>query len=123
VFYAVKAANSGNTRRAVRYLVFTILGGLGFLILHLNEWRGLIQQGVRLAGNPWGTSLFGGTFFTLTGLHMAHVAIGVLYIGFIAHSLAAARCTAGDVEVSSVYWYFVDVVWIFLFAAVYLLPA
>ena len=118
---AVKASRNGNTGRAIRCIGFTLLAGLGFLVLHLNEWRALIQEGVRLSQNPWGTPLFGAAFFTLTGLHMAHVAAGLVYLGVIGGRLALARCAFGDVEVSAAYWYFVDAVWMLIFPTVYLL--
>ena len=102
MFYAVRAAKSGDRSRALRYLICTMLGGLCFLILHLNEWR--------VAKSP--------PFFTLTGLHMIHVAAGVLYLAFIAR-----RGTAEDIDAAGVYWYFVDVVWLFLFPLLYLMPA
>ncbi|HWQ56682.1 MAG TPA: cytochrome c oxidase subunit 3 [Bryobacteraceae bacterium] len=117
----VAASKRGDTKRAVRYILLTMLGGTGFIILHLNEWRGLINEGVRLWHNPWGTALFGSTFFTLTGLHMAHVASGVVYLGAVAAGFARGRFTDDDVEISGLYWHFVDLVWMFIFPLVYLL--
>jgi cytochrome c oxidase subunit 3 len=119
--FAVEAARKADVRKAVRCIVYTILGGLGFIILHMNEWRGLIHEGVRLTQNPWGTPLFGATFFTLTGLHMAHVASGLVYLGVIALRFSRGRSTAEDVEISGLYWHFVDLVWMFIFPLVYLL--
>ncbi len=119
--FGIHAAKKGHTKRAVRYIVLTILGGLGFLVLHMNEWRGLIQAGVRLTQNPWGAPLFGGTFFTLTGLHMLHVAGGIVYLAAIARGFGAGRYTHADVEVSGLYWHFVDLVWLVLFPILYLL--
>jgi cytochrome c oxidase subunit 3 len=119
--FGVEAAKKGDTSRAVRFIVLTMLGGLGFVVLHLNEWLGLIHEGVRLTQNPWGAPLFGGTFFTLTGLHMAHVASGLVYLGVIAAGFSRKRYTAEDVEISGLYWHFVDLVWMFIFPLVYLL--
>jgi heme/copper-type cytochrome/quinol oxidase subunit 3 len=107
---AVKAANNGDRRRASLYLISTMLGGIAFLMLHLHEWRVLIHHGSRLNRDP---------FFTVTGFHMAHVAAGVLYLAYVGHRFARAHSTADDVAVSGIYWYFVDVVWMFLFAFVY----
>jgi cytochrome c oxidase subunit III len=117
---ATRAAGKGKKRPAIYFMGLTILCGLGFLMLHFNEWRELIQQGVRLHDNPWEAPLFGATFFSLTGLHMAHVAIGLLYLSIIALRFAGARSTVDDLEVSALYWYFVDVVWMFLFPTIYL---
>jgi cytochrome c oxidase subunit 3 len=65
--------------------------------------------------------MFGGTFFVLTGMHMLHVLCGVVVLGVIAARLRAGRSDAESVEVSGLYWHFVDLVWMFLFPLVYLL--
>ena len=118
---AVEAAKAGETRRSIQFLGLTMLGGLGFVALHLNEWRLLIANGVRLDQNPWGDPMFGGTFFFLTGLHMVHVLAGVAYLGVVTRGLAKGRYTSADVEISGLYWHFVDLVWIFMFPLLYLL--
>lgn len=118
---AVAASKRGDRTRVARYMLFTILGGGAFIVLHLNEWMTLIGEGVRLWENPWGTPLFGATFFTLTGLHMVHVVTGLIYLGVIAAGTARGRFTHEDVEISGLYWHFVDLVWMFIFPLVYLL--
>jgi len=117
----VAAAKRGDRKGVVRYILLTMLGGLAFIVLHLNEWMDLIHEGVRLWSNPWGIPLFGATFFTLTGLHMTHVATGVIYLGVIAGGVARGKFSDEDVEVSGLYWHFVDLVWMFIFPLVYLL--
>jgi cytochrome c oxidase subunit 3 len=117
----VGAAKRGQRRTAVWCVLLTMLGGLAFIVLHLNEWLGLIGEGVRLWQNPWGVPLFGATFFTLTGLHMTHVATGLIYLGVVAVGFGKGRFTDEDVEVSGLYWHFVDLVWMFIFPLVYLL--
>lgn len=119
--FGVAAAKRGDTRSAVRFIMLTILGGVGFIVLHANEWMTLIDEGVRLWSNPMGTPLFGATFFTLTGLHMAHVASGVVYLAVIAAGLPGNRFHHEDVEICGLYWHFVDLVWMFIFPLVYLL--
>ena len=119
--FGVAASKRGDTKSAVRNILLTILGGLAFLVLHINEWRNLIAEGVGLSQNPWGVPLFGGTFFTLTGLHMAHVASGVIYLAVIAWGVTTRRYGHDQVEVSGLYWHFVDLVWMFIFPMVYLL--
>jgi cytochrome c oxidase subunit 3 len=118
---AVAASKQGDTKRVVRYILLTMLGGLAFVVLHANEWMSLIHEGVGLRSNPWGVPLFGSTFFALTGLHMFHVASGVAYLGVIAAGVRRNRFTHEDVEVSGLYWHFVDLVWMFIFPLVYLL--
>jgi len=118
---AVGAAKQGNRKKTTRYLILTILCGLAFVVLHMNEWRGLIHEGMKLSSNPWGSPLFGATFFSLTGLHMTHVLSGVVYLGFVASNFSRGRSSPDDVEVSGLYWHFVDLVWMFIFPLVYLL--
>lgn len=120
---AVRAAKLGNRAHVVRWLGATMLGGLAFVVLHAREWAGLIEEGVRLFKNPWGTPLFGAAFFSLTGLHMTHVTVGVIYLGVVAAGQARGKFTSEDVEVSGLYWHFVDLVWMFIFPLVYLMSA
>ncbi len=117
----VRAAKMDKRRAVAGWLLATMLGGVAFDVLHLREWLGLITEGVRLFKNPWGNPLFGATFFGLTGLHMTHVTIGVIYLGVIAAGSARGKFTSEDVEVSGLYWHFVDLVWMFIFPLVYLM--
>jgi len=100
-----------------------MFGGILFDILHIREWLGLIHEGVRLFQNPWGSPLFGASFFSLTGLHMTHVTLGVIYLGIVATGFGRKKFSAIDVEVSGLYWHFVDLVWMFIFPLVYLISA
>ena len=118
---AVRAAKLDQRASVVKWLLATMAGGLAFIVLHALEWRELIHEGVRLFQNPWGTPLFGAAFFSLTGLHMTHVAVGVIYLGVVAVLTAAGKLTSEDIEVSGLYWHFVDLVWMFIFPLVYLL--
>jgi cytochrome c oxidase subunit 3 len=65
--------------------------------------------------------LFGATFFGITGLHMTHVTIGVVYLLVMAWGYGKGKFTSDDVEVSGLYWHFVDLVWMFVVPLVYLL--
>ncbi len=118
---AVESAKQAQVKRTVGWLLGTMLGGLIFIVLHTNEWLGLIHEGVTPFGNPWDVPLFGASFFTLTGLHMTHVTGGVIYLGTIAWGFAKGKFSAEDVEISGLYWHFVDLVWMFIFPLVYLL--
>jgi cytochrome c oxidase subunit III len=121
---AVHSMNHGNRKATVAWLLATIACGLGFVALHLTEWMNLINnEHVTVFGNPWDVPLFGGTFFTLTGLHMTHVICGALYLGVITTGIARGKFKAEDVEVSGLYWHFVDLVWMFIFPLVYLMSA
>lgn len=120
--FGVFAAHKGDVKKAVRYILATMAFGLAFVLIHATEWYTLIvEEHVTPWSNPWGTPLFGGTFFGLTGLHMLHVTIGVAYLGVIAWGYNKGKWTADHVEVSGLYWHFVDLVWMFIFPMVYLL--
>jgi cytochrome c oxidase subunit 3 len=118
---AVDASARGDRGRTVRWLLATMAGGTAFMVLHAIEWSNLIHEGMTLTGNPWGDRMFGGTFFTLTGLHMFHVFTGVGYLGVVAGGFGGGRFKAEDVEVCGLYWHFVDLVWMFIFPMVYLM--
>jgi cytochrome c oxidase subunit 3 len=119
--FGVAAAHAGKRAATAKWVLLTALGGLLFIVLHLSEWSHLIDAGVTPFGNPWGAPLFGGTFFLITGLHMTHVAIGVVYLSVIALGFKQGKLDAEDVEVSGLYWHFVDLVWMFVFPLIYLL--
>src|SRR5437764_7061760 len=82
---AVMAANRGDKSWTRNWLLATMFFGAAFTVLHGMEWTRLIADKMTPSGNPWSAvPLFGGTFFTLTGMHMLHVTIGVIYLGVIA---------------------------------------
>jgi cytochrome c oxidase subunit 3 len=124
---AVAAAHRHEHAKAVKWIIATMVGGAAFIGLHMYEWLHLIHDGLRPFSNtfgPGGTAgppLFGATFFGITGLHMTHVAIGVIYLGIIAVGFGRKKFSSEDVEVSGLYWHFVDLVWMFVFPMIYLM--
>lgn len=118
---AVSAAHRGDRSTASKWIFATVLGGVTFIVLHMIEWSHLIEEGVRPFSNPFGTPLFGATFFGITGMHMTHVAIGVIYLSIIAVKFGRGKLDSTDVEVSGLYWHFVDLVWMFVFPLIYLM--
>ncbi len=118
---AVNASSLGQRKATVWYLLATIFCGVAFIGLHLREWLGLIGEGMTVASNPWGAPQFGATFFTLTGMHMLHVTIGVIILAVMAIRTAGRKFAANDIEVAGLYWHFVDLVWMFIFPLVYLM--
>jgi cytochrome c oxidase subunit 3 len=124
---AVKASAAKNYRGVRGWILATMLGGAAFLVLHIIEWKHLIDEGLRtnklppewLHEFPNASTNFGAAFFGITGLHMFHVFTGVCYLGIIA--LRARRNTHEDVEISGLYWHFVDLVWMFVFPLIYLM--
>jgi cytochrome c oxidase subunit III len=117
----VRAAKAGDRASAFRWTMVTALAGIVFALLHLREWLGMIHEGVRLFHNPWGTSLFGASFFTITGLHLTHVVGGVVALIAVGLRYKGGRYKADDLEVLGLYWHFVDLVWMFVVPFVYLL--
>lgn len=119
---AVNAIRAGDRSKTVKLIVATMACGAGFIVLHGNEWLHLMRvEHITLTANPWNQPLFGATFFGLTGLHMAHVTAGVIYLGVVAAAVSRGKLSAEDVETSGLYWHFVDLVWMFIFPLVYLM--
>jgi cytochrome c oxidase subunit 3 len=118
---AVEASKAGDKGKTMRSMGITMVLGAIFAILHIREWAGLIGEGVRLFQNPWGSSLFGASFFSITGLHLLHVISGVIAIGVVARGFSRGSLTAGHVESTALYWHFVDIVWMFVVPLVYLM--
>ena len=90
-----------------------------FLGFQVYEFTHFIEHGLTLKQN-----LFGSTFFVLTGTHGCHVAIGVLWLMslfFYSFIGGVTKERSLDVEIAGLYWHFVDIVWIVIFTAVYLL--
>ena len=121
------AVNFGyrRNRRATGYLMLaTALLGATFVGMQAFEWTKLISEGVRPWGNPWGAPQFGATFFMITGFHGVHVSMGVIYLTIIAiRVLRGVYDRNGKyevVEIAGLYWHFVDLVWVFIFAFFYL---
>ena len=82
---AVLAARRGDRSWTRNWILATMLFGSAFIVLHGMEWTKLISEGMTPFKNPWAPTVpqFGGTFFTLTGMHMLHVTIGVIYLGVV----------------------------------------
>jgi cytochrome c oxidase subunit 3 len=121
---AVNFAYSGNRSKTVMLMAATALLGASFVGMQAFEWSKLIfEEGVRPWGNPMGAAQFGSTFFMITGFHGLHVTAGVIYL-----SVVAFKVRRGDyekkgyeiVEITGLYWHFVDLVWVFIFAFFYL---
>ncbi len=122
------AVTSGYKKQRVRtgvLILLTALGGVAFVGMQMFEWTKLIvEEGIRPWGNDFGADQFGGFFFMITGFHGLHVSIGVIYLTTIAVRVLQGRYDRLDdyqiVEVAGLYWHFVDLVWIFIFAFFYL---
>jgi cytochrome c oxidase subunit III len=121
-------------RKVTTYLMLlTALLGATFVGMQAFEWTKLISEGVRPWGNPWGAAQFGSAFFMITGFHGTHVTIGVIFLIIVARKVwrgdydvgrrgffTSRRGTYENVETMGLYWHFVDLVWVFIFAFFYL---
>jgi cytochrome c oxidase subunit 3 len=122
MLFAVQAAQANDRQRTVRWIGATILLGVIFAALHLHEWFDMFAEGWSLSHNPvGGSALFGGAFFSITGLHLLHVITGVVALAVLATMYARGRLDAAYVETTGLYWHFVDLVWMFVFPLMYLL--
>jgi cytochrome c oxidase subunit 3 len=132
----VLAVNYGYRRarkQAVLFLLLTAVLGATFVGMQAFEWTKLISEGVRPWGNPWGAAQFGSSFFMITGFHGTHVTIGVIFLLIIARKVwrgdydverrgffTSRKGNYESVEIMGLYWHFVDLVWVFIFAFFYL---
>ncbi len=118
---AVRSAQKGDKSSAFRWTMITAVLGILFAILHIREWMGMIAEGANLFHNPWGTPLFSSAFFSITGLHLLHVSGGVVALIAVGIRYSGGRYGADDLEVTGLYWHFVDLVWMFVVPLIYLL--
>ena len=121
------AVNFGyrRNRKVTAALMFaTAILGASFVGMQAIEWSKLIHEGVRPWTNPWGAEQFGASFFMITGFHGLHVSAGVIMLLIIASKVLRGHYDRrGDysaVEIAGLYWHFVDLVWVFIFAFFYL---
>ena len=138
VAFAVRAAEMGNKRLLVIMLILTMLFGLAFLGIKGYEWyvdyeEGLIpglnwtyfeEHGEEFAGEARQTQLFFVLYFTMTGIHALHMIIGLGVFSWLLFMAIRGKLTNGwfmPVELTGLYWHFVDIVWVFLFPMMYLI--
>ena len=97
--------------------------GAAFVSMQAFEWTKLIAEGVRPWANPMGAAQFGSAFFMITGFHGLHVSVGVIYLLTVATKVKLGHYDDRGyeiVEITGLYWHFVDLVWVFIFAFFYL---
>ena len=121
---AVRYAHFRDKQKIFWFMVITALFGATFVGMQVFEWSKLISEGVRPWANPFGAPQFGSIFFMVTGFHGVHVSIGVLYLLIVANKIRKGDYdNSGNyeiVEITGLYWHFVDLVWVFIFAFFYL---
>ncbi len=121
---AVNFGYRRNRRNTVLLMIATAALGAAFVGMQAFEWTKLISEGVRPWGNPMGAAQFGSAFFMITGFHGLHVSAGVIYLIVVAtrvhRGFYEKRGSYEMVEIAGLYWHFVDLVWVFIFAFFYL---
>ncbi len=119
--FGVWAIRRGDRTAFLRFFGVTVALGIVFLVMQLTDYTFLFNEGLSLD-----SGVFGSTYYTLTGFHGAHVLGGVVMLSVILYRGMTGQFSARHhdaVEATSLYWHFVDVVWIVLFTTLYILPA
>ncbi len=130
---AVNFAYRRDRRTTALLMLVTAALGAAFVGMQAFEWTKLIHEGVRPWENPWGAAQFGSIFFMITGFHGTHVTFGVIFLIIVARKVWRGDYEGGrrgfftsrkgnyeSVEIMGLYWHFVDLVWVFIFAFFYL---
>lgn len=115
----VLASRGGNKNQVLVWFLLTFLLGAAFLGLELSEFIKFIHE-----GNSWQRSGFLSAFFTLVGTHGLHITVGLLWIASLLLRVDRLGLTATNVKrlfIFSLFWHFLDIVWIFIFTIVYLM--
>jgi heme/copper-type cytochrome/quinol oxidase subunit 3 len=117
---ALASLQRGSVRGMRVWLTATALLGITFLGGQFYEFTTFYREGLSLSQN-----IFGTTFFVLTGFHGGHVTIGVIWLLSIVGASFRGHMRQDNalmLEISGLYWHFVDIVWIIIFTVVYLVP-
>lgn len=118
---AVRAARAGDRARAFRLTMVTLALGMLFTLLHIREWLSMIGQGVTFFKNPWGTSVFGGAYFSITGIELLHVIAALIAFVIVGLGYKRGRYSSDDLENCGLFWQFINIVWMFVVPLVYLM--
>ncbi len=122
---AVNMGYRKDKKKTFWLMVATAALGASFVGMQAFEWTKLIMEGVRPWENPFGAAQFGSSFFMITGFHGMHVSAGVIYLLVVANRVRTGFYERRGnnyeiVEIAGLYWHFVDLVWVFIFAFFYL---
>ncbi|MBI1865186.1 MAG: heme-copper oxidase subunit III [Nitrospirae bacterium] len=118
ILMAERAMERGYKNASLSWLAVTFALGLLFVVLHMNEWRHLSEGGFALGSNIYAT-----TFYSLTGVHTSHVVVGLAMQVFLIGAVATGLMTSARTtffRASSLYWHFVDIMWLMVASNVYL---
>lgn len=116
---ALLAAVKSKKNHLIGWLAVTFLLGVSFLTLEMNEFHHLVQE-----GNSWRESAFLSSFFALVGTHGLHITAGLLWMSVVISQLLFQGITVDTFRrlvIFSLFWHFLDLIWIFIFTLVYLM--
>ena len=119
--FGVWAIRRGDRTAFLRFIGVTVALGIVFLLMQATDYMLLFNEGLAMD-----SGVFGSTYYTLTGFHGAHVFGGVVMLSVVLYRGMSGQFSPRHhdaVEATSLYWHFVDVVWIVLFTTLYILPA
>ena len=115
----ILAAQRNEKNKVIDLILATMLLGIIFLVLELTEFRHLVIE-----GNSWRRSGFLSSFFTLVGTHGLHIAVGLLWMAVMVTKImrkGISASTSRKLTLFSLFWHFLDIIWIFIFTIVYLM--
>ena len=118
---AMLAARRGDKRATISWFVLTFLLGAAFLTMELVEFTKLAHE-----GHSWQASGFLSSYFTLVGTHGLHITVGLLWMFLLVVKLwrqGFVGSTVKKLSMLSMFWHFLDIIWIFIFTFVYLFGA
>jgi cytochrome c oxidase subunit III len=128
---AVNSIQKGRRGQLMIFLAATMLLGTIFLVLKATEYSHVVQEhlypgGLFIYPGPFEREarLFFSLYFSMTGLHFIHMALGILFMGLLLVLAWRGKFTPhryNVIEMTGLYWHFVDIVWIFLFPLLYLI--
>lgn len=113
------AARRQDRRQVLAFFLLTFLLGLFFLTMELTEFRHLVQE-----GDSWRRSGFLSAFFTLVATHGVHITVGLLWMAVLMVRVlktGLGRAISRQLTMLSLFWHFLDIIWIFIFTVVYLI--
>lgn len=122
MIFAFDARTRGDRKQASLFLALTAALGALFLVGQYAEYFGIFHPGLTKEGLVFGKSAYASTFYVITSFHALHVFSGIVYILFVLARNLAGRSSPGELELLGLFWHFVDLVWIFIFTLLYLLP-
>lgn len=117
--FGMLAALQSKRDQVIAWFAITFLLGASFVALELNEFSHLVEE-----GHSWTKSAFLSSFFALVGTHGLHVSVGLLWMVVMMAQLFFAGITVATFRrlvLFSLFWHFLDLVWIFIFTFVYLI--